>query len=80
MHTNGIQFTSLPRSFQDAVTVTRILGANLLWIDSLCIVQNSYEDWEQECPRMASIYANALVTIAAADAPDTVDPAQTRQI
>jgi Heterokaryon incompatibility protein (HET) len=38
---------SLPKSFQDAVTVTRKLYIHSLWIDSLCIIQDSHEDWER---------------------------------
>lgn len=34
-HTQGICFDDLPRTFQDAVTVTRRLGIQYLWIDSL---------------------------------------------
>jgi Heterokaryon incompatibility protein (HET) len=67
-HLNQIDFHSLPRSFQDAVLVTVKLGINGLWIDSLCILQDSIEDWERECPRMAWIYANAVRTVAACDA------------
>ncbi|KAH7381130.1 heterokaryon incompatibility protein-domain-containing protein [Cadophora sp. MPI-SDFR-AT-0126] len=63
---HGIEFLSLPRNFQDAVTVTRELGIRYLWIDSLCIIQNSNEDWAYESTQMSKIYSNALVVIAAA--------------
>src|SRR5436305_14453620 len=43
----GIQFQSLPKTFQDAIVVTRRLGYQYLWIDSLCIVQDSHRDWER---------------------------------
>jgi hypothetical protein len=56
---------SLPKSFQDAVTVTRKLYIHSLWIDSLCIIQDSHEDWERESSRMASICQHAHVTVAA---------------
>jgi hypothetical protein len=69
-HLNQIDFHSLPRSFQDAVLVTVELGINELWIDSLCILQDSIEDWERECPRMACVYANGVCTVAACDAAD----------
>jgi hypothetical protein len=35
----------LPRSFRDAIQITRWLGYRYLWIDSLCILQDSHEDW-----------------------------------
>lgn len=50
---------------QDAVTVTRALGIRYLWIDSLCIIQDSRDDWSREASKMSGIYRNAVVTIAA---------------
>jgi hypothetical protein len=55
----------LPKTFQDAVTVTRKLGIRYLWIDSLCIIQDSKADWAEEAPKMSEIYGNSYVTIAA---------------
>jgi hypothetical protein len=43
--TRGIDVCTLPRSFQDAITVTRELGFRYIWIDALCIVQDSPRDW-----------------------------------
>ncbi|XDG08166.1 hypothetical protein ABKA04_007781 [Annulohypoxylon sp. FPYF3050] len=70
-HRKDIRLRDLPASFQHAVSVTRSFGFEFLWIDSLCIVQDSIEDWERECPRMSDIYSNAAVTIAASDAGDS---------
>jgi hypothetical protein len=61
----GIQLATLPKTFQDAVLITRDLGVRYLWIDSLCIIQDSDEDWEQEAARMSEIYANGYVMLAA---------------
>lgn len=55
----------LPSSIIDAIRVTRALGAQYLWIDSLCIIQDSSEDWDAEAARMADVYANAHLTIFA---------------
>jgi hypothetical protein len=55
-----------PQDFQDALLVTSKVGYRFIWIDSLCIVQDSVEDWEGEAICMADIYKHALVTIAAA--------------
>ncbi|KAK4579918.1 hypothetical protein LTR86_000119 [Recurvomyces mirabilis] len=60
----GIAMTSLPRMFQDAVTATRTLGYQYLWIDSICIVQDDPGDWRQQCARMHEIYWHAAVCIA----------------
>ncbi|WYZ38028.1 hypothetical protein EsH8_II_001534 [Colletotrichum jinshuiense] len=35
----------------DAVIITRAVGVQYLWIDSLCIIQDSKEDWELESRR-----------------------------
>jgi hypothetical protein len=61
----------LPKTFDDAVVTTRALGIRYLWIDSLCIIQDSPEDWSDQAPRMASIYGNAHVVIAADAAADS---------
>ncbi|KAI0965566.1 heterokaryon incompatibility protein-domain-containing protein [Xylaria arbuscula] len=62
---DGIHLDSLPKTFRDAVYMTRLLECRYLWIDSLCIIQDSREDWELEAGRMADVYGNARVTIAA---------------
>lgn len=62
----GIPVQSLPRNFQDAVAVTRALACRYLWIDSLCIVQDSREDWEVESGRMHLVYRKASLTISVA--------------
>ncbi|KAI1436433.1 HET-domain-containing protein [Xylaria sp. CBS 124048] len=62
---NGIRLDSLPKTFRDAVFVTRLLKCQYLWIDSLCIIQDSREDWAREAARMADVYGNSYLTIAA---------------
>lgn len=61
----GIGFESLPALFQDAIVTTQKLGIQYLWIDSLCIIQDSEDDWQAESAKMGSVYRNAKVTIAA---------------
>lgn len=39
-HKRGIEWEELPKTFKDAVIVTRALGVRYLWIDSLCIIQD----------------------------------------
>lgn len=71
-HTNFIRVTSLPRTIQDAVRVTRELKIRYLWVDALCIIQDSLDDdWPREAGRMPDIYKNAIVTISAAAAVDS---------
>lgn len=61
----GIAMSSLPKTFQDAIEITRQLGIEYLWIDSLCILQDSVEDWARESAKMTAIYSGAMVVIAA---------------
>jgi hypothetical protein len=61
----GICWQRLPKTFQDAILITYKLGFEYLWIDCLCIIQDSREDWKKEAPRMASIYGNSTCNIAA---------------
>ncbi|KAL9116077.1 MAG: hypothetical protein Q9227_000446 [Pyrenula ochraceoflavens] len=65
----GIDTLDLPRTFHEAVIVTKRLGIRYLWIDSLCICQDDMEEWARESSNMSSVYSNAFVTIAA-DAAD----------
>lgn len=67
----GIPWRTLPKTFQDAITVTRQMGVQYLWIDSLCILQGDKTDWDLHVSLMGSIYENSFFTIAAADARDS---------
>ena len=59
----GITFPRLPPSFADAVETCHRLGFQYIWIDSLCIIQDSKEDWEREAATMHEVYRNAKVTL-----------------
>ena len=67
---NDIDFTSLSKSFQDAIIITRMLGIQYLWIDSLCIIQDSRLDWQRESVTMARVYENSWCNIMATQAED----------
>jgi hypothetical protein len=64
----SIDPTDLPRTFVDAIDVCRKLNESYIWIDSLCIIQDSAEDWAREAGNMAGIYAGSLCTLASATA------------
>jgi hypothetical protein len=66
-----MSFEKLPRTFQDAINITRNLGLSYLWIDALCIVQDSLPDWQKESLRMGAIYSNSYITIAASSSSDS---------
>ncbi|GAB7342880.1 hypothetical protein MBLNU457_g0999t3 [Dothideomycetes sp. NU457] len=65
----SLPMVDLPKTFQEAILFTqKILSkydVHYLWIDSLCIIQNSTEDWLEESARMSGVYANAFCNIAA---------------
>ncbi len=61
----SIPVADLPKTFRDAVNITKGLGIRYLWIDSLCIIQNDLADWEVESTKMADVYSGAFLTIAA---------------
>lgn len=68
---DGFSVSKLPKTFQDAVRVTRELGIEYLWIDSLCIIQWNADDWKREAGRMEDVFASAYCTIAATSAVDS---------
>lgn len=59
--------TGLPKTFLEAIQVTRDLGYRYIWIDSLCIIQDSENgvDWLHQAKNMAFFYTNSVFTIAA---------------
>ncbi|KAG8672780.1 hypothetical protein FPOAC1_006068 [Fusarium poae] len=63
---SGIALEKLPAAYVDAIALTRQLGTRYIWIDALCIIQDSKRDWEIECSKMADTYTNAYITIGAA--------------
>lgn len=61
----GLPLHMLPRTFQDLAIVAYNLSVRYVWIDALCIIQDSVEDWEREAPTMRHVYANAACTVSA---------------
>ncbi|KAI1736865.1 heterokaryon incompatibility protein-domain-containing protein [Xylaria scruposa] len=66
----NMPWSQLTKTFQDAILVTRGLGIQYIWIDSLCIVQDDAADWAAEAAKMASIYESALLVISATASSD----------
>jgi hypothetical protein len=61
---------ALPKALQDAIELIQALRIRYIWIDSLCIVQDSSHSWNLNARAMHLIYGNALFTICAADGND----------
>ncbi|EAT80540.1 hypothetical protein SNOG_12128 [Parastagonospora nodorum SN15] len=66
----GIPVSELPKTFSDAIDISRVLGIQYLWIDSLCIIQDDQADWEKHVEIMASIYESSYLTLAAGASSD----------
>jgi hypothetical protein len=66
--TTGIPITDLEATFSDATRIVIQLGLKYLWIDALCIVQNSHQqrDWIYHVDQMKDIYGSCFLNIAAA--------------
>jgi hypothetical protein len=70
---NGIRYYDLPLTFRDAIYTSHNLGIKYIWIDSLCIIQDSNDDWAKESAVMGEIYQAATLTIAASSAKDSTE-------
>ncbi|KAL9111784.1 MAG: hypothetical protein Q9227_003843 [Pyrenula ochraceoflavens] len=67
---NSLKDESLPQTFLDAMAVVEKIGAQYLWIDRLCIIQDDEKvggEKEHQIAQMDRIYGEALFTIVAAD-------------
>lgn len=63
-HKQTLDWCTLPQTFKDAIQTTRNLGFKYIWIDALCIIQDSTGDKAKEISKMGDIYNNATLTIA----------------
>ncbi|KAK3386313.1 heterokaryon incompatibility protein-domain-containing protein, partial [Sordaria brevicollis] len=70
-HMVAIRRDELPQVFRDAIDVARALNCDFVWIDSLCIIQDSPEDWQEQSTLMSDVYSNAYFNIAASALPDS---------
>lgn len=68
-----IELSTLAPTFQDAISICRDLSIPYLWIDALCIIQDSEEDKTMEMAAMKHVYGNSTLTIVAASANDIYD-------
>jgi hypothetical protein len=66
----GVDTASLAATFVDAMKVCTHMQIQLLWIDSLCIMQEGPQhasDWQRHLTEMCSIYENCILNISADD-------------
>ncbi|KAL7892278.1 heterokaryon incompatibility domain-containing protein [Trichoderma sp. SZMC 28014] len=62
----GLPVSSFPKSIRDAMILAKELGFRYIWVDSLCIIQDSAEDKVKQLRMMDRIYSRASLTIVAA--------------
>ncbi|CEI60059.1 unnamed protein product [Fusarium venenatum] len=60
---NKIKITCLPTTYKMAITACKVLQFQYIWIDSLCIIQDSEEDWQKEAATMHLVYGNSALNI-----------------
>ncbi|KAI2617296.1 HET-domain-containing protein [Hypomontagnella submonticulosa] len=60
----------LPKTLRDAMRIAHRFGVQYLWIDRLCIYQDSPEDWRREAGSMQDVYRNGSFCISALSAED----------
>ncbi|KAF2013001.1 hypothetical protein BU24DRAFT_328807, partial [Aaosphaeria arxii CBS 175.79] len=62
----GVNPTIFAKTIREAIELTYALGYCYLWVDALCIKQDSPSDWNAQSALMSQIYGNAGLTIMAA--------------
>jgi hypothetical protein len=67
----SFEVSILPPTFAQVCAIALELGYSFVWIDSLCIIQDSSADVRAELSTMANIYESAAVTLAATASEDS---------
>lgn len=62
---SGIAVDDLSANLRDAIFLTRSFNIRYLWIDSLCVLQDSSSDWETESSQMGAYYGRSWLTLSA---------------
>lgn len=68
--TTSISMGDIPKTFADAFEIASRLAIDYIWIDSLCIIQDDKNDWENEAELMQLVYSSSYINIAASSATD----------
>ncbi|KAF2802150.1 HET-domain-containing protein, partial [Mytilinidion resinicola] len=72
-YTRRLDLLALPQTLREAIKVAKDLGILYLWIDALCILQDSDADKQHELATMQRVYRNALITIVVASSDDVTN-------
>lgn len=76
---DGIAVDDLPTSYKEALLVASRLDIRYLWIDSLCILQDSEDDWLCEAGMMGEVYRHSYLNIALAGAAENSEASFTER-
>lgn len=70
---NSLSTLDLPQVISDSITFVHRLGERYLWVDRLCVIQDSSSK-QTQLNAMGSIYANSYFTLVAAKSADASGP------
>lgn len=62
---DGIRIETLPKTVREAIHAAKKLDLRFLWVDRLCIIQDSPGDWLREAELMCAVYSGAVLTLSA---------------
>ncbi|KAL4071472.1 heterokaryon incompatibility protein-domain-containing protein [Scleroderma yunnanense] len=62
----GLDVSVIPETILDAIHLVQRIGERYLWVDALCIIQDSLEDKAAQIHIMGQIFSRAVFTIFAA--------------
>lgn len=68
---NSIPWDIVPKTIQDAIALTRQIQISYIWVDALCVLQDSKQDWQRESVKMKDIYKNARLVFSTDRAANT---------
>lgn len=66
MQVGSLTRQDLPKSIRDAMALARAIGFEYIWVDSICIIQDSDADKSMQIGMMDDIYRRASLIIVAA--------------
>ncbi|KAF7504687.1 hypothetical protein GJ744_001968 [Endocarpon pusillum] len=62
----GLPTLEMPRTIEDAMTISTQLGERYLWVDRLCIIQDDPKDKKNQIEAMSDVYTSARLVLIAA--------------
>jgi len=68
-----ISLDAFPTTQRDAIMIAKALGFQYIWLDSLCIIQDSDPDWADQVAELTDIYSGAAVVISATSSKTSMD-------